>query len=419
MTTIDNNQIYEVAIVGAGPAGATCAYYLAEKGIDVLLIDKEIFPRRKICGDAITVRAQHHLERMGVLQEVLEEKKGHWAAKGGIVGPSGIHYFGDSTNVDAEHLVIAIKRQIMDEKIVRAAEEAGIKLIENYFVKDVQFSSEKKYWTLRAKDESKQPLKAKVLIVADGAASRIARSLELVAGPPQATCSSVYIKAGTHEFQQDGVCYYPPKLVPGYCALFKEADGDLVYCCYIIPGGEAKKSDLRELHHEFLENYSFIRDALGPNAEIEKMKAAPIRFGGIPKSYGDHLLIIGDAAGQIDPLTGEGIQYALDAAEIAAETIALGKEKNNYSEQILKNYQKNWMKSFGKDFKWSSRMVKVFANNPIFVDAFASVCKRKGDKFMREWGKIMTGSKRKLSFFLPRLAFPLLFEVLKLIFRKE
>lgn len=419
MTTIDNNQIYEVAIVGAGPAGATCAYYLAEKGIAVLLIDKETFPRRKICGDAITVRAQHHLERMGVLQEVLGENKGHWAAKGGIVGPSGIHYYGDSTNVDDEHLVIAIKRQIMDEKIVRVAEEAGAKLIENYFVKDVHFSSEHNHWTLHANDESNQSLKAKVLVVADGAASRIARSLGLVAAPPQATCSSVYVKAGTHEFQQDGVCYYPPTLVPGYCALFKEADGDLVYCCYIIPGGKAEKSDLRELHHEFLENYSYIRDALGPNAEIEKMKAAPIRFGGISKSYGDHLLILGDAAGQIDPLTGEGIQYALDAAEIAAETIALGKEKNNYSEQILKKYQKKWMKSFGKDFKWSSRMVKVFANHPIFVDAFASVCKRKGDKFMREWGKIMTGSKRKLSFFLPRLAFPLLFEVVKLKFRRK
>ncbi|MHA1185905.1 MAG: NAD(P)/FAD-dependent oxidoreductase [Candidatus Heimdallarchaeota archaeon] len=419
MSTIGKEHVHSVAIVGAGPAGATCAFYLAEQGIDVLLLEKKNFPRDKICGDAITVRAQQHLERMGVLQEILKEKKGNWAALGGIVSPSGIEYYGDSSDeVKDQHLVIAIKRRIMDEKVAKAATKTGAKLVENFNVMNVEFSKENDYWTIKS-ENIKKSYKARVLVIADGAASRLGRSLGLVEGLPQATSSSAYIEAGTHDFKQDGVCYYPSKLVPGYCALFREADGDLVYCCYIIPGGKCDKGDLVEMHHSLLKDDPFISKAIGPNAKIEKMKGGPIRFGGISKSYEDNLLIIGDAAGQIDPVTGEGIQYAMDAAEIAAKTINEGLQKNKLDKKFLKRYHRRWMKSFGKDFRWSQRMVKVCVKYPIFLDAFASVSIRKGDKFMTKWGEIMTGSKAKLNFFLPNLAFPLAIEVLRLKFGKK
>ena len=413
MTSIDKDHIYEVGIVGAGPAGATCAYYLAKQGRDVLILDKKKFPRRKICGDAVPVRAQMHLERMGVLQEILKEKKGNWAALGGLVSPSGITYYGDSSDqVAGQHLVIAIKREIMDEKVLQAAKKANAKVVEEFNVKSVDFSKENNYWTINS--DKKKSFKIRILVIADGAASRLARELGYVDGPPQATCSSVYIEAGTHDFKQDGVCYYIPDLVPGYTALFQEADGDLVFCCYIIPGGKATTSDLTKLHHDILEKNPFITEALGKNAKIEKMKAAPIRFGGIKRSYDDNLLIIGDAAGHIDPLTGEGIQYAMDAGEIAANTITEAHQNNRFDKKFLRKYQTRWMRSFGRDFKWSARMVKALTRYPIFIDAFASLCNRKGDKFMTEWGKIMTGSKAKLNFFLPNLALPLLFEISRL-----
>ncbi|NHJ03879.1 MAG: NAD(P)/FAD-dependent oxidoreductase [Candidatus Heimdallarchaeota archaeon] len=413
MVSIKKDHIYEVGIIGAGPAGATCAFYLGKEGKDVLLLDKKKFPRRKICGDAITVRAQQHLERMGVLEEIIAEKKGNWAALGGLVSPSGIAYYGDSSDQVSGHLVIAIKREIMDEKVVRAAEKADVKFIENFSVANVEFSNKEKYWIINSEKE-KNACKVRVLIIADGAASRLGRELGYVEGLPQATCSSIYIESGSHNFKQDGVCYYTKELVPGYCALFKEADGDLVYCCYIIPGGKCTTSDLTKMHYDLLENDPFISEAVGKNAKIEKMKAAPIRFGGISKSYGDNLLIIGDAAGQIDPLTGEGIQYAMDAGEIAAKTVIEAFQKNRFDKRFLRKYQRRWMRSFGRDFKWSARMVKALVRYPIFLDAFASLCNRKGDKFMTEWGKIMTGSKAKLNFFLPNLAFPLLTEILRL-----
>jgi geranylgeranyl reductase family protein len=407
-------KIYDVCIIGAGPAGSTCAYYLAEKGIIPLVLEKKEFPRDKICGDAFPQRAQIHLERMGILEKLVEEKKGRWAAQGGIVSPSGIVYTGDSYVETKSHLVISVKRKIMDEMLIKTAVKAGATLVENYAVKEIVFDENERYWAIHQKEGANQTYHAKILILADGASSRVAQSLGIVKDPPQAVCSRAYVKAGTYNFDHDGVCVITKDLVPGYCALMKEADDDLVFCCYIIPFGKTRTDNLYQIHHDIIKNDPFISEALGSNAELEDMKAAPIRFGGVPQSYDNHLLIVGDAAGMIDPLTGEGLQYAMDAAEIAANTIFEAIQKKNFTKKFLKRYQKRWMKSFGKDFKWSTRMARFCAKHPIFFDAFASLSQKKGDKFMVEWGKIMTGSKRKLNFFLPKLAFPLLFETLRL-----
>ena len=93
---MSEKKIHDVCVVGAGPGGSTCAYYLAQKGIIPLVLEKKEFPRDKICGDAFPQRAQVHLERMGLLEKLIEEKKGRWIAQGGLVSPRGIVYTGDS-----------------------------------------------------------------------------------------------------------------------------------------------------------------------------------------------------------------------------------------------------------------------------------------------------------------------------------
>ena len=419
MTISDKKDFADVCIVGAGPAGSSTAYYLAKQGKKVVLIDKDKFPRRKICGDAVSQRAQMHLERMGILQEILEEKKGRWAAVGGLVSPRRISYIDNSAEEIGSHLMIAIKREILDEKMVRAAEREGTKLIEEFNVKEVEFLQQQGIWSIKAFDENKPEIKAKVLVAADGAVSKIARSIGVLDSPPDAVCSSVYIEAGTHSFKEDGVCYYTNFLVPGYAAIFKEADDDLVFCCYIIPGGRSKTTDLQHMHLNLLQADPYIVRAIGSGAKIEPMKSAPLRLGGVKKSYSDNFLMIGDAAGQIDPLTGEGIQYAMDAGEIAAIVLEEAFKEEDFSENKLKKYQKLWMKSFGKDFKWSARMVRVLARMPIFLDAFAYLCNKKGPSYMIKWAKIMTGSQPKLSFFKPGLAIPLLIASIKLKIKRD
>jgi geranylgeranyl reductase family protein len=407
------SEVYDVCIVGAGPSGSTCAYYLAKQGHRVLLLERKEFPRDKLCGDAVCSRAQVHLRRMGVLQAILAEQKGQWAEVGGFVSPSGIRFIGNSARHTDGSLVIAIKRKILDEKVARAAVQAGAHLIENYAVAAATFVPKDGCWTVHAKSAKQPSFQARILVAADGASSSLARSLGLVHTGADAVCSRSYVKAGTSDFEADGVVFYPTQLLPGYCALFREAGGEFNFACYLIPGGACTPPDLNRLHDFLARQDPHIRQALGPRAELEPMRGAGLRLGGIPRSYADQLLIVGDAAGHIDPLTGEGIQYGMDSAELAAQTLTEAFAAGDFRAGFLKRYQDRWMGSFGWDFAWSRRLAQFLGKYPIFLDAWAEVTRRRGAEFLAEWAAVMTGARPKRSFFRPGLALPILGEAVR------
>jgi geranylgeranyl reductase family protein len=402
-------SVFDVAIVGAGPSGSTCAYYLARCGRRVLLLEKKSFPRDKLCGDAVCSHAQVHLERMGVLQAILAENKGRWAEVGGLVSPAGIRYIGNSARHTNGSLVIAVKRIILDEKIARAAQNAGAHLVENYAVTRTDFDRASGRWTIRSRSADQPAFQARVLVACDGASSSLARTLGLVKSAPDAVCSRSYVRGNTHDFTADGVVFYPPEILPGYCALFREAGDEVNFACYILPGGKCASADLHKMHAHLLRNPD-VRQALGPRAEMEPMRGAGLRLGGIRKSYGDHLLIVGDAAGHIDPLTGEGIHHAMDAAELAAQTLDEALAAGNLRAGFLKRYQDRWKKCFGRDFFWSRQMAKFSVRFPIFLDAFAAVSQRRGPAFLAEWATIMTGARPKSAFLRPGILLPILWE---------
>jgi geranylgeranyl reductase family protein len=404
-----DDNVYDVAVVGAGPAGATCAYYLASSGVRVLLLERKRFPRDKLCGDAVCTGAQVHLERMGVLAELEREQKGQWAAVGGLISPRRIGFIGNSATQLGRPLVIAVKRVWLDEKIARAAERAGARLVEDTHVSGGRRDGSG--WTLDATSDGRATsYRARALVAADGALSRLTTALGIPTAPPDAVCSRAYVKSGTHRFDADGVVVYRLDLAPGYCALFREAQGDLNFCTYIIPGGRAQTSDLWELHHRILAEDSYIRGALGPGAVIEKMRGAPLRLGGIAKSHHDRLLIVGDAAGHIDPLTGEGIHHAMDGGQLAAETLIEALAAGDLSEQFLARYHRRWQKQFGRDFFWSRQMARVFARAPFLVDVTAGLMQRRGADYMAEWGRIMTGAAPKSELLRPSTLVPIALE---------
>jgi flavin-dependent dehydrogenase len=348
---------------------------------------------------------------MGVLQAIEAEGRGNWARVGGMFGPGGGGYIGDSTNDTRQPLVIAIRRIVLDEKMARAAAVAGATLVEEYTVGEPEFLPAEGVWTVHHRNQQKPPYRARVLVTADGALSRLARSMGLVNTPPDAICSRDYIDAKNANFDADGVVCYPPEMLPGYCALFREAEGLINFCCYIIPGGKCRIGDLKRIHHALLRDYAYVRDAVGPARRLEGMRGAPLRLGGIPRSFADHLLIIGDAAGHIDPLTGEGIHHAIEGASIAAEVLVEALRAGNLSAAFLRRYHQRWMRAFGRDFRCSALMARICARHPRLLDASVAVMRRRGPDYLRQWGEAMTGARPKSSFLLPRMSLPLLREV--------
>jgi menaquinone-9 beta-reductase len=410
----DRAHAYDVCVVGAGPAGSTCAFYLARQGKRVLLLEKQRFPRDKLCGDAVCTRAQIHLERMGVLPAILAAHEGHWAEYGGFVSPRGIPCLATSTDGGAKPLVIAVKRVVLDARIARAATEAGAELVEDAPVARAEFSRADGLWSVHCQTEPARCYTARALVLADGALSRLARSLGLVTTPPDAVCSRSYIAAGTSDFAADGVLFYSVSLLPGYCSVFREADGSFSFCCYVIPGGSTRLTDLKARHHQALQNDPHLRSALGPAPRLDPMRAAPLRLGGVPRSSGEHVLLVGDAAGQIDPLTGEGIQYAMDAAEIAAETLAEALEAGDLSASFLQRYHRRWMAAFGQDFRWSRAMARAYVRYPILLDASGEMMLRRGAAYFMEWAEAMTGLRPKRTLIGPRVVASVLREVVRL-----
>jgi geranylgeranyl reductase family protein len=405
---------YDAIIVGAGPAGSTAAYYLARSAgaPRVALLEKARFPRDKVCGDAWCAPALDILEDMGVLQQLEAEGLVRDTRAGGFISPSGESFVstGEAQGAPGTR-VYAIKRAICDERIARAAQAAGAELFEETAVTSARLEADG-LWRVRCGDG--RALRGRMLLAADGANSKLARRLGLVTTPPTGFAARQYVRGGTHNFRADGVLFYPSYILPGYVALFRHYNDDIDLGSYVIPGGAASGKDLPRLYEERIRRDPFIRAVLGPKVEyLEPLRIAPLRLGGVPRSHARQLLLVGDAAGQTDPLTGEGIHTGMMAARIAAESVHEMLADGDLSEAACARYHARWQQAFGREFPASARAARLTYRFPLMLDAANVVAQRRGDAFMDAFGAAMTGVAPKTTFLKPSVALPLAAEMLR------
>ena len=173
----DIDNYYDVVIVGAGPAGSTAAYYLADKGYRVALLERKTFPRDKICGDAWCSPALDILEEMGILQELEEKNLCRSVQYGGLVSPFGYSCINKDTVYGSTKTIrtYAIKRLICDEFVAKKAKEVGAHLIEDMDVSDAVLDNDTKLWTVTTKREFQYL--CRILICADGSTSYLGKKL--------------------------------------------------------------------------------------------------------------------------------------------------------------------------------------------------------------------------------------------------
>ncbi len=414
---------YDVIVVGAGPAGSTLAYDLARGAAErppkrVALLEKATFPRDKYCGDAWCAPALEILEEMGILQRLEAEGLARATIAGGFVSPAGESFVSSSAGpAETATRVYAVKRRVADERIARRAVEVGADLHEAASVAEAVLGGDGS-WTVRCRDG--RVFRGSVLVAADGATSRLAARLGVVSGPAAGVAGRRYVAAGSHNFRADGVLFYPSYMLPGYVALFRHANDDLDLGCYAIPGGAADPGALKAIYRDHIQSDAFVRAALGPSAEfLEPLRLAPLRLGGVPVSYAERFLVVGDAAGHTDPLTGEGIHTAMIAARLAATTLHEAFARGEWSAGALATYQRRWMRAFGRDFGVSRRAASLVHRLPLLLDAANLVAQRKGEGFMAEFGAAMTGGKPKTVFLRPSMALPLALESVRQLVRQR
>jgi menaquinone-9 beta-reductase len=302
------SQIWDAAIVGAGPAGSTAALHLARRGHTVLLIDKDQFPRDKVCGDGLIADAIGALKRAGLYAEVL--RLGYQTSKGTVYSPSRIRF-----DVEGEYLTL--KRYVLDDLIKRKAEQSGAVFLQSK-ITNVEPQTDRTILVTSA--GNLEPTRARIVMLATGASVELAEQLGLVSeSRASAVALRCYVRS---EVEIDRlIISYDRAITPGYAWIFPLGAGEYNVGCGIIYAEKKKRVNLRETFRLFETKFPEAIDLFKQAASITPLRGARLRCGmrGTEALASSNVMVIGEAIGATFPFTGEGIGKAMETGELAAE----------------------------------------------------------------------------------------------------
>jgi flavin-dependent dehydrogenase len=367
---VSTNNTYDIGIVGGGLAGLSLSISLARKGYRVSLFEKEAYPFHKVCGEYISMESWDFLVRLGLPLENWNLPRIHQLF---ITAPNG-----ESISEKLPLGGFGISRYKLDAALADIARSAGVEIFENTKVHDIGF--EDGSHKIRT---SGGLFTAKIACACYGKKSNLdvkwKRSFLLQDESQNYVGVKYHVKVNLpdqeialHNFQG------------GYCGISKIEDGK--YClCYLTKSENLKNNQLSipVMEEKILKQNPALRKLLD---EVDILYEEPVTISQISFSkktqIEQHVLCIGDAAGMITPLCGNGMSMALHASKIAAEIIPSFLENKISREEMEESYQKNWNRQFagrlrtgrliqsffGKTF-WSIFLIRALKPFPFLVRA--------------------------------------------------
>jgi menaquinone-9 beta-reductase len=363
----------DVIVVGAGPSGSTAAYYLAQAGLNVLLIEKSRFPRDKVCGDGLTPRAVKSLVAMGV---DVSEEAGWLRNKGLRVIAGGMRLelpWPELSDWPGYGLVRT--RASLDEQLARRAQAAGAKLLEGTTVTgpvladngrivgvETSAEGEEKSKPRSRSDNSERAhpetvtYRARVVVAADGNSSRlsIAMGLSKRDDRPMGVAVRTYYTSprDKDDYLESWLDLWDgDRLLPGYGWIFGMGDGTSNVGLGMLNTSDAfGKTDYRELLKRWLrsmpEEWGYTEEN---RTEPVRGAALPMGFNRTPQYY-KGLLLAGDAAGMVNPFNGEGIAYAMESGQLLARVVAqaLARPTRAETHRVLRTYPEELQAAYGR-----------------------------------------------------------------------
>jgi geranylgeranyl reductase family protein len=307
-------DVFDVAVVGAGPAGTAAAITAHARGLGVVCVDKARFPRDKTCGDGLTAHALRLLERLGLARLAFEESA--IVDETVLVSPYGRRIRLPMPS-DGLHAVI-VERRVLDNALIDLARTRGVDVREDWTAEKVVERDDLV--------ELGDGLRARHVIACDGHWSAVRRALEPDAPRNLGEWHAVRQYFGDVADRRLWVLF-DAELLPGYAWVFPLPDGRANVGYGVLRADGRTGRDLKQLWPELLAR-PVMREVLGPDSRpLESVRAWPIptRFSRDRMQHG-RVLFAGDAAGVVDPMTGEGIAQALETGMLAAESIATGRD---------------------------------------------------------------------------------------------
>ena len=338
---------YDVIVVGVGPAGSSVARYCGGSGLKVLALEK----RQEIgvpvrCGEGIS---RSSLESMGMKPEK------SWVSRI-IKGASVYAPNGSKVTVDFEGPEgWVIERKMFDKYLAKLAAEAEAKVLTKTEVVGVKREGSKLIVKIKSGEKNSE-IPCKILVACDGIESRIARFMGIrttLALDDIASC--VQFEMTNVEIDPDRIeMYFGNEIAPGGYA-------------WIFPKGKrtanvgigVRRPFAKKHAIEYLKNFIRSRDTLR-NGSVIEVNSGGVPVGGLMEDMvSDNLVIVGDAAHQVNPVHGGGIAEAYIAGKIAGEVIVKAIKSGNCSKKILSEYNKKWWETRGKKMKRLFKLRKV------------------------------------------------------------
>ena len=360
------NSPSAIIIVGAGPGGASLAIRLAKENFRVVLIEREKFPRHKLCGEFVSPECLAHFSELGVLQQMLEIG-GDRITETVFYAPGGKSVSVPSKWFDGEAL--SISRAEMDFRLIKAARELGVEVLEEAQVVGVlSEKNEIRGVKVRTRDGALKEIPGELTIDATGRANVLTRLVEKIFPPKKKADKAQKTKLVGFKTHLENV-----NLAGGVCEIyfFRGGYGGLSFVennranhCFLIAAETVK--EFAGNADEIVENVVFRN-----SRALETMRQAKPLFDWLAVSvdgFGQKnlnpakkLFTVGDAAAFIDPFTGSGMLMALESAEVLARSISA----NIHSpDEIAAQYEVLHRKKFQKRLRVCSLLRRAaFAPN--------------------------------------------------------
>ncbi len=360
---------YPVVIAGAGPAGATVSMFLENEGIKHLVLEKDTFPRDKICGDAVSSKALDIVARLkpdAVKTFAGEQDKALLTAGIQFTAPNGKSVDIAFPKPDRELPIGFISRRIIFDNflfnLLQGSKHAEI--WQNADLKDAIYHSNGGVSLTVNHNGNEKSITTKLVIGADGARSVVKRKLQGFEQDDNHYCGGIraYYNnvEGLHP-QNYLELHFMKELLPGYFWIFPLPNGAAnVGMGMLSRDIKRKKANLRKELLNIVENHPVMKKRFA-NASLDgNIVGWGLPFGSKKRELtGDNFILTGDAASLIDPFTGEGIGNAVVSGLVASRIAKKAIGTNNYSKQTLSEYDSIIYQKLWNELKLSHTMQKL------------------------------------------------------------
>lgn len=352
-----------IIIVGAGPAGTSTAIFLAKKGIKALLLEKEKFPRSKICGDYINYTSIELFREMGVYDEIL--KQNPFSINGVfITSPSNIELKTRLVNSDG----LMIEREKLDYILAQYAVKLGVELVEKFLVTEPIVENNQVVGVRGQYKGKTEEIRSNIVVAADGTNSIIAKKLS------NKKLKSRYMAIAIRTYYENVEnlenlieVHYEKTILPAYGWIFPTGKTSANVGVGIRYDHYLKMNKpVKEIFNDFVKNNPHAQKKLNSAKMTAPLKIWPLSYDShISEKYRDGILFTGDAASLIDPMTGQGIPNALLSGKLAAQSCIKALEKNDFTFNTLKSYENHYDKLIKPNFQAAFFLAYLMGNSSV------------------------------------------------------